>query len=344
MDIHVFSIIGGTIESSLVEPAQNIAMSLSGYLIPFVAGGLTIWIMVYALATVRGAVQMPVTDFSWRVVKISLILFFGIGGGIFQSDAHGFYSALSNVIYTAISTSSGGSCPIPVSDPMGIYGALDCSISNIFSPIIGSTVKIGKLIRPEDASLLDVATNFVVCFIPLILYGLFLFIALVLAIGLIAYTGFEVISLRFTVALAFALSPIFIYSLAFEPIKGLFSNWLNFVIKSVILQACFVAFIGVAFGAIGNLTDAMFEFSVTDLVGMVIACAICLLGFCIMIAIFIFVAARLPSFASELSGGGATGAGLGTLLAAKASRQLGKWTGGKLGSMGNRQGGQMSQG
>ena len=339
MEIHVFRNIGGVIESSLVEPAQQIAMSLSGNMIPFVAGGLTIWIMVYALAMVRGAVQNPVNDFAWRIVKISLILFFGTAGGIFQTDAHGFYSAISNAIYSAISRSAGGACPIPVSDPMGIYSALDCSISNSLIPLFKNAQKVGDLISPQDAGLLTVAGNIVSCIIPFLIFiGMFV-VGFLLTIIMIAYMGFEVISLRVSVALAFALSPIFIFALAFEPIKSLFSNWLNFVIKSVISQALFITFMGVVFGAIANLIGQMFEVSLTGLIEMLIASTIGMVAFCIMMVIFIFVAARLPSLASELSGGGAGNAGLGTLLTAAAGKKLGKWTGGKLGS---KQGGKMT--
>lgn len=332
MKIYVFSNIGGLIESSLVEPAQQIANSLSGNLIPFVAGGLTIWVMIYALATARGAVHTPVTDFVWRIFKISLILFFGIGGGIFQSDAHGFYSAISNAIYTAISLSSGGTCPIPASDPMGIYSALDCSVSESLSPLLKASEKVGNLVSPADAGMWDVIANVVSCLIPLALFILMFFVSFLLAIVMVAYMGFEVIALRVSVALAFALSPIFVFSLAFEPIKSLFSNWLNFVIKSIVLQALFVTFMGVAFAACAKFAEKMFEFSVTGLVNSVIASSICLVSYSIMMVIFTFVGARLPSLASELSGGGAGNAGLGTLLTAAASKKLGKWTAGKLGS------------
>lgn len=343
MDIHVFSNFGGIIESSLVKQAQQIAMSISGNLIPFVAGGLTIWIMVYSLAISRGAVQTPVTDFAWRVLKISLITFFGIGGGIFQTDAHGFYSEISNTIYNAVSSINGDTCPVPVNDPMGIYGALDCSVSQSLNPLIDSARKIGKLIKPENANILDVAQNLLSCIIPFLLYLFMFVVSFLLAIVMVAYMGFEVIALRVSVALAFALSPVFIFALAFEPIKNLFSNWLNFVIKSIVLQALLVTFMGVAFSATATLFEQMFASSIAGgLIESLVASSISLDSFCIMMVIFIFVAARLPSLASELSGGGAGNAGLGTLLTAAAGRQLGKWTGGKLGSLMNKPGGKIT--
>ena len=343
MGIYVFSNIGGFIESSLVEPAQQIAMSISGNLIPFVAGGLTIWIMVYSLAISRGAVQTPVTDFAWRVLKISLIIFFGIGGGIFQSDAHGFYSEISNAVYTAISKSSGGICPIPISDPMGLYSALDCSVTESLRPLFESAMKVWNLVSPPKTGFWDVAVNVASCFFPLVLFIFMFIVSVLLATVMIAYMGFEVIALRVSVALAFALSPIFIFSLAFEPIKNLFSNWLNFVIKSIITQAMFLVFIGVAFSAVSNLGTNMFEVAKSNDLAYLLNIAILnLVSYVIMMFVFVFVAARLPSLASELCGGGATNAGLGTLLTASAGRQLGKWTGGKLGSLMNKPGGKIT--
>ena len=342
-NINVFSSIGGTIEASLIEPAQQIAESISGNMLPFVAGGLTIWVMVYALATVRGAVHAPVSDFTWRAVKICLILFFGIGGGIFQADAHGFYSEVSNTVFDAINRSSGGTCAVPAKDPIGIYTALDCSVKESLKPLLKTTEKVGELVAPDDADALDIAANIGSYIIQLFLFiGIFI-VSLLLTIVMVAYMGFEIIALRVSLALAFALSPIFIFALLFEPIKSLFSNWLNFVIKSVLMQALFVTFMGVAFGAVANLIGQMFETSVKGLLPMLMASFTGLLSFSIMMVIFTFVAARLPSLASELSGGGAGSAGLGTLLTAAAGKQLARWTGGKLGGgSSGKKGGELS--
>lgn len=339
MDIHVFSNIGGTIESSLVSPAQKIATSLSAELIPYVAGGLTIWVMVYALATVRGAVHTPANDFAWRLFKVSLILSFGTAGGIFQPDAHGFYSALSNTIYNAITTGGGGTCPVPANDAMGIYGALDCGTKAMATPLLANWEKTLDLIAPPGSNWYTVLGNVLSALIPLLIFAFMAAIGLILTIVMVAYMGFEVIALRTTIALAFALSPIFIYSLLFEPIKNIFSGWLNVIIESIIFQALMLAFMGVAFGAITSLVNDMLLVSITtDLIGMLLASIIGLISFCIMMVIFIFTAARLQSLASRLSGGGGGSPGLGTLIAAGAGRQIFKLTSGKMGSNPRKQG------
>ncbi|MFT3960941.1 type IV secretion system protein [Propionivibrio sp.] len=342
MEIYVFRNIGGIIESSLVEPAQQIAESLSGNLIPFVAIGITIWVMVYALAIVRGVVHTPVSDFVWRIVKITLILYPGIAGGIFQPEAFGFYTEISNAIYNAVNQGGGGVCAISENDPMGIYSALDCGVNQSLTPLFEVAGKVLALVAPADAGSLDIAGNILSAIVPFALFLLMFAGGVILAIAMVAYMGFEVISLRVTVGLAFALSPLFIFALAFEPIKSFFSNWLNFVIKSIVFQALFVTFMGVAFGACANLVGQMFDFALTDIIGALFAGAFALVSFIIMMVIFVFVAARLPSVASELTGGGAGSAGLGTILTAQAGKQLFKWTGGKLGSMMNKPGGKMT--
>jgi type IV secretion system protein VirB6 len=333
MSINVFSNIGGIIESSVIEPASKIAESLSGNLIPFVGGGLTLWVMVYALAVVRGAVHTPISDFTWRVTKISLIIFFGIGGGIFQSDVYRFYNEISNTIFNAVSLGGGGSCPISANDPMGIYSALDCATGKMLDPLIDNSNKIKDLISPPDATWYEILSNAVSAIVPLLLFEIMFVLSFIASIVLVVYMGFEVISIRVTLALALALSPIFIFSLAFEPIKNLFSNWLNVVIKSIIFQAIFIVFMGVAFKAVTNLIGTMFDGAIqNDLISSLMFSSMSFVSFIIMMLIFIFVASRLPALAAELSSGGANGAGLGTLLTGMATKGLWKATGGKLGS------------
>lgn len=347
MELHIFSNLGGTIESSLIEPAQKIAMALAGNLIPFVVGGLTIWIMIYGLATVRGAVHTPINDFVWRALKISLIVFVGTAGGIYQSETYGFYSELSNTIFNAISQGAGGICAFAVNDPMGIYRALDCMSAEMFTPLLKTLTAISNLMKPPNAGALEVGVNFLTYLPELLLCIFMLGIAFLCSILLVVYMGFEVIALRVTLSLALALSPLFIFALAFDPIKSLFTNWLNVVIKSIIFQALFLTFMGIAFGAVSNLTTGMFKdaeaihsqanamgsngntgdalaATAIDIGARLLAMDIDLLSFIIMMLVFVFVASRIPHLASELSGGGAGGAGLGTLLTAKVAGMTGK--------------------
>lgn len=225
---------------------------------------------------------------------------------------------------------------------MGIYSALDCGVNQSLTPLFEVAGKVLALVAPADAGLLEIAGNILSAIIPFALFLIMFAGGVILAIVMVAYMGFEVISLRVSLSLAFALSPLFIFALAFEPIKSFFSNWLNFVIKSIVFQALFVTFMGVAFGACANLVGQMFEFALTDIIGALFIGAFALVSFIIMMVIFVFVAARLSSLASELTGGGAGSAGLGTILTAQAGKQLFKWTGGKLGSMMNKSGGKMT--
>ncbi len=347
MEINIFRNLGGTIEGSLIEPAQKIAMALAGNLIPFVVGGLTIWIMIYGLATVRGAVHTPVNDFVWRALKISLIVFVGTAGGIYQSETYGFYTELSNTIFHAISQGAGGTCAFTINDPMGIYSALDCMSAEMFTPLLKTLATISNLVSPPDSDLLAAARNFFKFLPEIVLCIAMLVGAFLCSILLVVYMGFEVIALRVTLSLALALSPLFIFALAFEPIKSLFTNWLNVVIKSIIFQALFITFMGIAFGAVTNLTTGMFKdaeaihnqanaigtngnasdalaATAIEIGARLLAMDIDLLSFVIMILVFVFVASRIPHLASELSGGGAGGAGLGTLLTAKVASLSGK--------------------
>lgn len=323
--INIFSNVGGTIESALVQPAQKIAESLSGNMIPFVGAGITIWVMVYSLAVVRGAVHMPVPDFTWRVFKVSLILFFAIGGGIFQGNAFAFYSEISNAIYESIYQAGGGTCPISSNDPMGIYKALDCAAGEIFTPFVALWHGIEKTVAPPDVGWTTMLSTWLKVALSAILFFIMAIVALLLSLLFIAYAGFEIISLRVTIALAFAVSPLFFYALLFDPIKNFFSNWLHFVIRSIVFQALFIVFMGVALAAITNLGTDLLEVAESDDLGLLLLTAIInLFSFTIMVLIFIFTATRLPRLASDLIGGAPDGAGVGTVLTAMAGKALAK--------------------
>jgi type IV secretion system protein VirB6 len=339
MKLTIFAEIGNIIEPAILAPAQSISSALSANLPPFVSGGLTIWVMVYAHAVIRGSVHTPVNDFAWRFAKISMILFFALAGGIFQPDVNGFYNEISGSIYNAANASAGGgeSCDIPpasASGGAGIYSALDCASSNIITPIFNLVYNIEKqLINPNDSALAIVKKVSGVI-VGLVTGLVMVAISLLLSLIMIAYMGFEIISVQVTLALAFALSPLFICSLAFEPLKNYFSNWLNVVIKAIVFQALFVVFMGIAIAAITKLQTNLFEIlatapSIDVLLPYVFSSQI---SFVILLVIFIFVATRIPGLAGELCSGGPSGAGLGTLLTAQAVKGLGKMTGGKLGA------------
>lgn len=329
MELHVFSNIGGTIESALIAPAQKIALSLSGNLVPFVTAGLTIWIIVYGLATIRGAVHTPVNDFVWRVFKISLIVYVGMAGGIFQSDAFSFYSEISNAIYNAISQGSGGTCPVPGNDPMGIYGALDCQAGQMLTPLGNAIGAIGVQLAPPDSNYLSIIGLVLKVIVYLVVCGSMLVVSLLGTLLLLAFMGFEVISLRVTLSLALAVSPIFIFALAFEPIKNMFNNWLHVMLESIVFQALFVVFMGVAFGAVSNIVTGLITTSASDDVAtFLITVTVSLISYIILIVILGFTAARIPHLAAKLTSGGAGGGGLGRLLVAAAAGRLSRLGGG----------------
>lgn len=338
MQLNIFRNLGTTIESTVVAPAQSVAMSLSSYLVPIVLSGLTIWVMVYALAVTRGAVHSPVSDFAWRVLKLSLILFFGIAGGIFQPDAFGFYTDISNTIYNAITFGGGGECPVPRNDPMGVYGALDCIGGQIFTPFLKSFGKLSELLSPPGAGLWDIIGNVVAAFIPVCFCVFFIGVSFIAYAVLIVFIGFEVISTRILLAFALALSPLFCFALAFEPIKEKFTNWLNFVLKSIILTALFIAYMGILFQSISNfindyllVTIATPKEDLGDLVYYVAATCLGFVNFCILLGVLLFTATRIPNLATELMGGQGS-SGLGAFLVGMASQGLFKASGGKLGN------------
>jgi type IV secretion system protein VirB6 len=82
----LFTAIGGTLENGISTYVTSVSSALASALVPVVTTAVTIWVIAYGLAIVRGEAHEAVPAFAWRGLKVAAILAFALGSGIYQQQ------------------------------------------------------------------------------------------------------------------------------------------------------------------------------------------------------------------------------------------------------------------
>ncbi|KWN82991.1 type IV secretion system protein [Burkholderia stagnalis] len=280
MSTGIFNFVGGTLENALVTFANTTSANLAGAIVPLVTSALTIWVYVYGWAVMRGEVHEPVQQFVWKAVKITIILSFALGTGLYQSAAIQGANSLADGLAQVFNPGSSS-----------VYDALDALNEQ------GSQISMSLMDRAQQSMPWGGYSDMFAAII-MMLAG----IVLLLVAG-----GFVMLAKVF---LYFVLSvgPIFIATLAFPPVARFFDGWLSKILNYVLLLAfaaglcglylalCkhFFTLMGNESGATNALADAG-DF----------ALAACLMA---------LLARQLPAVTAGLVGGSAVG-GAGSFIA-----------------------------
>ena len=330
----LFTAVGGTLENGMSTYVTNVSSALSGALVPVVTTAVTIWVLAYGLAVVRGEAHEAVPAFAWRGLKVAITLAFALGAGIYQQQVvtaiDGATSGLAQTIQKAANTTGGGNpgCgSVNGSSVAGqgaatsIYQTLDCydqQIDLVMDAYFEKATHEG--ISPSG---LAAAIGDFLCGLVAALGGSIFLIVL----------AFEVVMARLLLDLVLGLGPIFIACAAFAPTARFFEAWTAKVVNYALLQVLVAAFLGMALtafsadltslhasvyspGADASATVQAISASLDDAAAA--ATAIGLFATGVFLAM---VGWQLPSVASGLSGG-ATLTGFGAFVAGMASRSL----------------------
>ncbi|PRX27284.1 type IV secretion system protein VirB6 [Paraburkholderia sp. BL18I3N2] len=329
----LFTAIGGTLENGMSTYVTNVSSALSGALVPVVTTAVTIWVIAYGLAIVRGEAHEAVPAFAWRGLKVAAILAFALGSGIYQQQVvmavSGATSGLAQTIQNAANTTGGGNpgcgsvsgSSVTSTSATSIYQTLDCYDQQIDLVLDAYSEKATH--EGLSPSGLAAAIGDIVCgFIAAVGGSIFLIVL-----------AFEVVMGRMLLDLVLGIGPIFIACAAFAPTARFFEAWTAKVANYALLQVLVAAFLGMALTAFSTEL-APFQVTTsapgTNSAALVAASQAALeaasawgaaLG---MFATAIFLAMvgwQLPSVASGLSGG-ATVSGFGAFVAGAASRRL----------------------
>lgn len=216
MDPMVFQFIGETVKNAtdaFVEPA---ATQLMFALQMVVLTGVTLYITMTGYAISTGAVESPFWTFVKQCLKIIIIAFFALTADGYITSVMGAINGLEGGLSTAMNTSGAA--------PMSIYQVLDASLGKGFE-LVGTCFQRADEAGWNFGSVLGWAIA-----------------GCVVAAGTVLVTllgGAVVIVAKFSLAIMFALGPLFIVSLMFPATARFFDSWfsqvMNYVITIVIM-------------------------------------------------------------------------------------------------------------
>lgn len=353
----LFSAIGGTLENGMSTYVTSVSSALASALVPVVTTAVTIWVIAYGLAIVRGEAHEAVPAFAWRGLKVASILAFALGSGIYQQQlveaVSGATSGLAQTIQNAANTTGGGNpgcgsvsgSSVTSASATSIYQTLDCYDQQIDLVLDAYSEKATH--EGLSPSGIAAAIGDIVCgFVAAIGGAIFLIVL-----------AFEVVMGRMLLDLVVGIGPLFIACAAFAPTARFFEAWTAKVANYALLQVLVAAFLGMALTA---FSTELAPFQVTTSSPGANASALVAAGQAAleasaawgaalgMFATAFFLAMvgwQLPAVASGLSGG-ATVSGFGAFVAGVASRRIATAIGQALtrGGSGPRSGGRIRGG
>ncbi|MBN3846109.1 type IV secretion system protein [Paraburkholderia sp. Ac-20342] len=330
----LFTAVGGTLENGMSTYVTNVSSALSGALVPVVTTGVTIWVLAYGLAVVRGEAHEAVPAFAWRALKVAITLAFALSSGIYQQQVvtavDGATSGLAQTIQNAANTTGGGNpgCGSVNGGSVtgqgaatSIYQTLDCydqQIDLVMDAYFDKATHEGF-----SPSGLAAAIGDFLCGLVAALGGSIFLIVL----------AFEVVMARMLLDLVLGLGPVFIACAAFSPTARFFEAWTAKVVNYALLQVLVAAFLGMALTAFSTNLTALHATGSTpsaDASAVVqaisaslddAAAAAAAIGLFATGVFLAMVGWQLPAVAAGLSGG-ATLSGFGAFVAGMTSRSL----------------------
>jgi type IV secretion system protein VirB6 len=329
----LFTAVGGTLENGTASYVTSVSAALSSALVPVVTTAVTIWILTYGLAVVRGEAHEAVPAFAWRALKLAITLAFALSTGVYQGQVvtaiNGATAGLAQTIQNAAAVSGAGNpgcgsvngTSVTGTSATSIYQTLDCydqQIDLVMDAYFDKAAHEGLSLSGMIAGIGDF-----LCGLVAALGGAIFLIVL----------AFEVVMARMLLELVLGLGPIFIACAAFAPTARFFEAWSAKVANYALLQVLVAAFLGMALTAFStylaplHVTDTSPASDAASLMSGVTsalegsAADVAAIGLFVSGVFLAMVGWQLPAVASGLAGG-ATLSGFGAFVAGVMSRRL----------------------
>ncbi|MBB2930489.1 type IV secretion system protein VirB6 [Paraburkholderia silvatlantica] len=317
-----FTAVGGMLENGMSTYVTSVSSALSSAIVPVVTTEVTVWIVVYGIAVIRGEAHESVLACAWRSMKMAVILSIALGSGIYQSQVltavEGAKAGLAQTIRKAAASAGAGNAgcgtvsagSVTGSSAAGIYQTLDCydrQIDLVVDAYGEKSTHEGMSIAGIVAAVCDAVNGWLA--------------GLGGAIFLIVLTV-EVMMARMLLDLVVALGPIFIACAAFWPTARFFEAWTAKIANYALLQVLVAAFLGLALAAFSadlapfQVTTAAPDANASALPASAqttletVSPAAAVLGMLVTGLLFATIGWQLPAVASGLVGG-ATMSGFG---------------------------------
>lgn len=301
----MFSILESWFNAFVLGYVANVSGALAAALVPVAAALVTVYVILYGFAVMRGEVTEPLSVFAWKAIKVAAILAFALPGLYYNSYVTSTAIGLQNGLAVLL-TASGASAASTA------FGALDAVNA-------AANAELARLWSQAGMLRLDLV-------FASLLFSLGTTVFLVIGC-FVALLG------RLVLTFGLSIGPLAILCLLFKPTARFFDSWVSFLLSAIVLSwfvffalgmSLFVsnrvitaittggAFVGGALVVGGTATVGAIEAAGTYLVVMV------LLGIILW---------QAPSLASSLTGGASVQAGTqmlsNTMLAVRAGRSGG---------------------
>lgn len=271
----MFSWFGSKLAMVLDTYVLSVVAQLCMALAPITAGVLSLWILFYGYAVLRGEVSETVPQFTWKMVKIGLALAVALESGVYIATI----AEAANGVALGVATTfvpEGVSSEV-ITTPYALLDEFNDSASKQTFDIM----KEASLLRPD-----------------------LLFAAVVFSLGSVAFlcVGLFLVTLS-TVLLTFvvAVGPLFVFCLAWKPTQRFFDSWLSMLLNVTVLT-------WFSFFALGLSTFLGRQiFIAIDSGGGFLGPNFNVLGeslrYCVLMLVMAILCFQAPSLAAALTGG-----------------------------------------
>ncbi|MGJ0532749.1 type IV secretion system protein [Methylocystis sp.] len=271
MAIQVFDEFLKEFEQPITQFVSNAVQNVSSYVDAPLRVAVMLYVVIYGIAVMRGAIQEPILDFAWRSIRIVAVILLATNATSYQQYVTGlFFESLPKEISNAIA------------------GGLDMKSGQPFDQLLNKGVEVATQIY-EQAGITNVAP------------------ALIAAILLVftAVSGFLQFAImlyaKVGLALVLALGPIFIALMLFEATRTFGEAWTRQLANFVVLHVLVVALIGLMLTTVGHFVDKYGANAATG--GQLIVGAVAISA---VLGLAAYIALQLPEIAGALAGGGAS--------------------------------------
>lgn len=226
----VFRFVGDSLSNLADGYIGQTVAKMVGMLGPLALGGVTIFILLYAILIMLGKVSAPATDFIWKLFKIALVSAFALNAGNYQS----FVMEPLQGLETGLVESMAGNGV----QASSTFEALDIALGKGNSILVYCTAKsTEKSLNIAWVIAWNVAGMTVAA-------GVVLFVLL---------GGAMVVASKFMIAILFGIGPLFVACLLFPVTAPFFDRWLGQVLTKIFT----IVFITAAFGVGLQVFDAL---------------------------------------------------------------------------------------
>ncbi|MDH6261704.1 type IV secretion system protein [Bradyrhizobium sp. BR13661] len=272
MSINVFDTFLKEFEQPITAFVSTSVSNLASYIDGPLRVGVTLYVVLYGFAVMRGSISGPIMEFAWRAMRIVLVVLLATNSSAFQQYVTSlFFDSLPKEIGNALAGSG-----------------LNTNSGAPFDQLLTKGIDVANKIY-KQAGLTNIAP-------ALIAAILLVFVAigsfLQFAILLYAKVGLGVV---------IALGPVFIAMALFEATRPFTEAWLRQVANFVILLVLVVALVGLMLTTVTGFIDRFGTNAGTA--GEMVVAAVAISA---VLGLSGYISLQLPVIAGGLAGGGAS--------------------------------------